>query len=61
MPKSVVDIPTIAWELSGLLNCKIKSETSARTINKSSQLLVNSNLKMIERGIIIPIAIPKYL
>ena len=61
MPKTVVEIPTITPSCSLRRNCISISASSAKTIKKSSQLLVSSNLNNIESGIIAPIPIPKYL
>ena len=61
MPKSVVEISTITPVFCLRLNCMRMRNNKAKTINKSSQLLVSSKRKTIERGITVPIPIPKYL
>ena len=57
----VVEMPTITPEFSRLLNCISIKNNNASTINSNSQLLVSSKRKTIEKGIIAPMPIPKYL
>jgi hypothetical protein len=61
MPNIVVEIPTTTPELCLRLNCISIKNNKARTMNKSSQLLVGSNLNTIDNGITAPIHMPKYL
>lgn len=61
MPNIVVEIATITPVFSLRLNCIRIKNNNAKTINSNSQLFVGSKRNMIERGIIVPIPMPKYL